>query len=328
MKRIRITCLLIITLIALALPGAVFAQNAPDRDPGPDWNITLEFRYSKGQEGSLNIPQSIARYGRTYHLISKSDPVLEKTLSATREYSWYIDGTVSEAEKGLLDGIDNLEMIPTDVAIGRVVDKHVFEEYVTNDVEDIALTRVIEGVECRRAAVRFEEGDKEFGLPLFYTAEIVYRGIEIYMGPGYKVKASYNTAEDLDGVPVYVVIATYGPDGLAAIGETSGGAGGADGEAAAALAPVDDDFGTVPPVDTGEAAVITDDAVPQAAGDGSAPSVISPLLMALLIAAAAMGGFIAWMFIARSLNKKEKRELREEKRKAVMLSRGLVEYDG
>jgi len=324
MKRVKILYLMIIALVALMLPEAVFAQNAPANDPGPEWNITIEFRYTKGQEGSLNVPNSIARYGRTYHLISKTDPVLEKKLPATREYTWLIDGTISEAEKSQIEGLENLELTPTSVAIGRVVDKHLTEGgYPTNDVEDIDYTRVIDGVQYNRAAVRFEvEEYDDYDLPLSYEAEIVFRGIEKYMGPGYIVKAVYTTTEDLDDVEQYVVVATYAPDGLAPIsGTTDSGSGttqappGVDGEEPAAAA-VDE-----------AAASIGDETVPQTAGEGSTAKSINPIAVALIIIAALLGGFIAWMFFTRKRNQAKKRILREEKRRSVLRSQGLVEYD-
>jgi len=323
MKKLRMICLLITALMALALPGAVFAQNAPGSDPGPQWNIKIEFRYTKGQESRLNIPDSIARYGRTYHLISKTDPVLEKKLPAVREYTWLIDGTVSESEKHLLDGVENVELIPTDVEIGRVVDKHVKEGgYPTNDVEDIAYSRVIDGVSYNRAAVRFEEeAYDDFDLPVSYEAEIVYRGLEIYMGPGYTVKATYTTSEDLDGVPQYVIVATYAPDGLEAVGGTTGGSG-----TGAAPSPSGED-----PAVTAAAAEpenIGEDLVPLAAADEEAAKGLSPIALALIIIAAVLGGFAAWMFFTRKRNIEKKRLLREERRRAALLARGLTEYDG
>jgi len=322
MKKLRIICVTITALIALLLPDAAFAQNASELDPGPEWNITIEFRYSKGEESSLNVPNSIERYGRTYHLVSKTSPVLEKNLPATREYTWLIEGTVTEAERNQISGMENLELIPTNVEIGRVDDQYVKESYPTNDVEDIDLKRMMKGTEYTRAAVRFEveEYDK-YELPISYEAEIVYRGIEKYMGPGYKVKASYTTSEDLDGVPQYVVVATYAPDGLVPITNTGGG----EPNATTALAGGD---GSEPTITAGGGtADIGDGPVPQASGDGNTSIGISPLALVLIIIAAVIGGFIAWMFLTRRRFQKEKRVLREERRRAALRSHELVEYD-
>jgi len=333
MKRLRIICVTLIALICLILPEAAFAQNAPDPDPGPDWNITLEFRYTKGAEGSLNIPDSIARYGRNYRLVSKTNPVLEKKLPATREYTWLVDGTISQADRALLDGMDNVELIPTSVEIGRVVDKTVKESYPTNDVEDILLTKSIDGVNCTRAAVRFEVEEYDvYDLPVSYEAEIIYRGLETYMGPGYRVKATYTTSQDLEGVPQYVVVATYAPEGLVPVAGT-GETGGADTQAAPAdetMAPVvNDDAGgpAEPLVDT--ETNITDETVPLSdAGVTEEPKGINPWALTAIIVAAAFGVFAAWMLLTRRRNAMEKRLLREERRKAAMRSHGLVEYDG
>ena len=351
MKKLRIIILMTIALIALALPDAAFAQNAQALDPGPEWNITIEFHYVKGDEGSLNIPDSIAQYGRTYHLVSKAAPVLAKKLPATREYTWLVDGTISEADKGLLDGLGEVELTPTQVAVERVADKHIKETGLpTNDVEDIAFARTIDGANYTRAAIRFEVEEYDvYNLPVSYEAEIVYRGLETYMGPGYIVKASYTTTEELDGVPVYVVAATYAPDGLfpaAGAGQAGGGAagGGAAGGGESgvpdnpenAAAPVDENAPAeeavtepaLPPIDV-PATTIDDEIVPQAAGDGNASESANPVALILIVIAAAAGGFIAWMFLTRKRNMAKKRIEREaKKREDLLRSSGLLGYDG
>jgi len=352
MKRLRIILLATIALIALALPEAAFAQNAQALDPGPEWNITIEFHYIKGDEGSLNIPDSIAQYGRTYHLVSKAAPVLAKKLPATREYTWLVDGTISEADKGLLDGMGEVELTPTQVEVERVADKHIKETGLpTNDVEDISFARTIDGVNYTRAAIRFEVEEYDtYGLPVSYEAEIVYRGLETYMGPGYIVKASYKTTEELDGVPVYVVAATYAPDGLfpaAGAGQAGGGAAGG-GDAGGpesgvidspetAADPVDESAPVEeavtqpapPPIDVSATTSIEDEVVPQAAGDGKTSESVNPVTLILIVIVAAAGGFIAWMFLTRKRNMAKKRIEREAKKREVLLrSAGLLRYDG
>jgi len=343
MKKLRIVCVLTIALVALMLPGAVYAQQAPAQDPGPEWSIKIEYRYSKGEEGKLNIPNSITRYGRTYHLVSKADPVLESKLPSSRTYTWLVDGTISETEMHLLNGMDGVELRPTEVEIGRVTDKtHIMEGLPTNDVEALPLTKEFtEGV-LERAAVRFDvEGLDDFDLPLSYKAEIIFRGLEIYLGPGYEVSATYTTTEDLDGVPVYVVVATYAPDGLAPVSGTAsrggGGAGGAgaggDGPAniptPAVIPPIDNEP-DAPPAGLGESTAIQDDLIPQGAGTTGLgkPFVMQPWLIILLAFAGVLGGLAIWMMIARQRNIKEKEALREERRKAALRAQGLAEYDG
>lgn len=345
MRRLRIICVTLVAFIALILPETAFAQNAQDPDPGQDWNITIEFRYTKGEESSFNIPDSIARYGRSYHLINKTKPVLEKKLPATREYTWLVDGTISQDEMSLLDGMEGVELTPTGVEIGRVVDKTVKESYPTNDVEDIALIKTIDGDNFYRAAVRFEvEGYDDYDLPVSYQAEVIYRGMETYIGPGYIVKATYTTSEDLEGVPQYVVVATYAPDGLVPISSTAGTSGGGNNNTGSTetTEALPDEVITTPVVDEGavtdvaiEPAVdtvadITDEAVPLADGNVTekTSSGINPIALILIIIAAAFGGFIAWMFLTRRKHAMEKRILREERRKAALRSHGLVEYDG
>jgi len=341
MKRMRITIIVAVLITALLAPGAVFAQNAQNPDPGPEWNIKMEFRYSKGEESKLNVPGSIARYGRTYHLVSKTDPVLESKMPATREYTWLIDGTVSEADKHLVDGIEGVVLTPKDVEIGIVVDKHITRGGLpTNDVDSIPLIST-EDEGFYRAAVRFEvEGYDEFGLPVSYVAEIVYRGLDSYIGPGYEVKASYTTSEDLDGVPQYVVVATYAPDGLVPISGGGGGGGGTGVPAADAGAAIADeplplgDGGVMEPPLDGYLGIIDDD-VPlsdgaEGAGTAGAAKEDGLALWAqvLIIVAAAFAGFFAWALLTRSWYEKKKRTEREEKRRAQLQAHGLVEYDG
>ena len=326
MRRLRILCVTLIMLAALIPMESAFAQNAQAPDPGPEWNIQIEFRYTKGQESMLNIPNSIARYGRSYRLVGKTDPVLEKKLPATRVYTWFVDGTITEAERYLVDDIENVELIATDVEIARVVDKHETREGLpTNDVEAIELTKVYSDKVFTRAAVRFEvEGYDDFDLPVSYEAEIVYRGLEIYMGPGYEVRATYTTKEDLDGVEQYVVVATYAPDNLAPISSAGGGTGGSNDPAPAAATTANTAF--EPPIDREEAS-IGEDLVPLASGDEDAAKPINPLLLVLLIVAIAAAGFVIWAFAARYKAKKEKEALREMRRTEALRARGLVVYD-
>jgi len=313
MKRLKTICVMILTVIALLLPGAAFAQNAPDPDPGSEWNIKIEFRYTKGEESKLKIPNTISMYGRTYQLISKSEPVLETKLPATRTYTWLVDGSVTEEGRSALNGVEGLEFTPTNVEIGRVVDKHETTEGLpTNDVEGIALTKAYPDGEFVRAAVRFDvEELDDYELPLSYTAEVVYRGLEKYIGPGYEVRASYSTKEDLDGVPLYVIVATYEPVDLVPIAVT-GGAGAGSGPAEEAALPDPGTGESEPLIDQGEAN-IGESPVPQAASEGSPAPPINPFLLALIIVAAALCAFVAWAFLTRRKNKRQKARLREER---------------
>ena len=336
MKRMRMICVVLTALIAFIIPDAAFAQGAPTSDPGPEWNIKIEFRYSKGQEDKLNVPGSITRYGRNYQLVSKSDPVLEKKLPATRTYTWLIDGTIPESQLHLIEDMEDVTAKPTTVEIGRVIDKvDVMTELPTNDVEALPLTKTFDEGVLTRAAVRFDsEGNDDYGLPLSYEAEVVYRGLEIYMGLGYEVSATYTTKEDLDGVPVYVVIATYAPDGLVPVaGTTGGGTGGTAGTGGAGntgdTAPPDDEpvSPVAPPIDSEpestaqdtDEAVIPDEQTPRYSGDDSEQAAGTKLwVVVVLVVLAAIGGFVIWMLLTRRKNLKEKEALREEKRRARM----------
>jgi len=316
MKRLKITIVMILTIIALLLPGAVFAQNAQDPDPGAEWNIKIEFRYTKGEESKVNIPNTISMYGRVYELVSKSDPILEKTLPATRTYTWLIDGTIPESGRSALDGVDGLEFTPTNVEIGRVVDRHeTMEGLPTNDVEAISKTKPYSDGVFTRAAVRFDVEELDgFDLPLSYAAEVVYRGLEVYTGPGYEVRATYTAKQDLDGVPLYVILATYAPVDLSPVAATSGTGTGTGSETDQEAAPVDSDADEFEPlIDQGGEENIGESPVPQTAGEGSQPPPINPFLLALIIVAVALGAFVAWAFLTRRKNKRLKARLREER---------------
>jgi len=328
MRRLRILCFTLIAFMAFMLPETAFAQNLPDSDPGPEWNIKIEFRYSKGEESKLNIPELIARYGRNYRLIDKSDPVLEKKLPASRTYTWLIDGTLTESELHLIEGIEGVELKPVDVEIGRVIDKDDFMKGLpTNDVEALPLTKSFEEGLLTRAAVRFDiEALDDFDLPLSYEAEIIYRGIERYIGPGYEVTATYTTTEKLDDVPVYVIVATYAPVGLAAIAGAAGGVAGTGGQESAPVTAIEPPIDSEPEGGAADSeAVITDEIVPQSAGE--APAGMSTWLKVLIVILAALGGAVLWMLLTRWKNIKKKRANRKEVYMEKLPPRYLAKYD-
>ena len=337
MRRLRILCVMLAMLLALALPGTVFAQSTTD--PGPEWNIRIEYRYTKGEESKLNIPGSISKYGRAYHLVSRTDPVLEKKLPATRVYTWLVDDTIPESELALLKGMEGVQLTPTMVEIGRVADKHeTLTGLPTNDVEALPYTKTYSEGEFIRAAVRFEIEDlDEFNLPSSYEAEIVYRGLETYMGPGYEVRATYMTEKNLEGVPVYVVVATFAPDGLASASNAGGGSNRnpvlngdekGDGNPLAVLVPpVDNDNAGSSGEDPGQT-VISEDPIPESSGESKEPAGISPWLLIPIIALICIGCFMLWLYLTKRKIERKRRVLREEKRKETLRAYGLVEYDG
>ena len=313
MKKLRVFFIALIVLLAMIPTEALFAQSAQNTDSGSEWNIKIEFRYTKGEESKLNIPGTIAKYGRTYHLVSRTDPILEKTLPASREYVWQIDGTITESERQLLEGTEGVKLTPTTIKIGRVIDKHeTMEGLQTNDVEAIPLKRTYSEGDFYRAAVRFDATSyDEFGLPVSFTAEVVYRGYEIFNGPGYNVSVTYTKEEELDGVPQYVVVATYAPDDLVPVSAAgSGGTDGRDqaGSGGAAFEPA--------VIVNSNAAAIPNESLPQASGDKNKPGAINSVALILLIIALLFGGFVVWALITRQKNKKEKARQREKRRSA------------
>jgi len=330
---------MLIALLALLAPEAAFAQSGAD--PGPEWSIRIEYRYTKGEEANLNIPDSFSRYGRNYYLIDKSDPVLEKKLPAKRTYTWFVDGILTEEGLSLLDGMENIELIEITIEIGREADRvETMTGRPTNDVEAIPLKKTYPDGVYTRAGVQFEvEDEDDLGLPIAYTAKIVYRGIETYIGPGYQVSATYTTVKNLEGVPQYVVVATYAPDGLAAIntgGGTSGGGGGAGagGTDTPPAVPPDDTSPVVPPIDAepdpgaGAGIEIQKGETPLGSGTGAGAGAVNPRTIVLLIIIVGAALVLAWILLTKRKESEEKKGLREERRREALHAQGLVEYDG
>ena len=244
MKGIKIICIAAMALIMLLMPYAGFAQVIPP-DPGPQWNIVLEFRYTEGEEGSVVVPNNIVRYGRGYHLISQAAPVLEQTLPSTRTYSWNVEGFATAAELAELQNIPGITVTPASITIDRLVDRsHTYTGLPSNDVDSpsIVLTMAFPitdspsnglttNATLERVGVKFEiesyENNDPQNLPETYKAEVVYRGLAPFTESGYQVTATYQTTEALDGVPQYVVVATYAPDVIPGGGGGGGGGGGA-----------------------------------------------------------------------------------------------------
>ena len=351
MKRTGVLCAALLALAALVLPYSGYAQSAPDTSGATASNIRIEFRYTAGEEGSLSIPNAITRYGQSYHLVDKSEPVLEKTLPATRTYTWRINGAIPEDEIDSIKELEGVELTPVAIEVEQILDKNAtISGLPANDVELIPYTKTFEVVSelypdvvkeasFTRAAVRFEVEGDDNGLPTSYSADVIYRGLTTVLETGYyEAKKTYTTTEDLDGVPQYVVVATYAPDSLPAETGLAGGAGGGpdgggaadDGDAAGIAAG--DDGAVVPPIDADAGAGDTDIApepIPTSAGDQSAEKASSGFklwMIPIIVLAVLAGGFL-WLVYRKRRREKEKAARRETRRQAAMRARGLVEYD-
>jgi hypothetical protein len=305
----------------LAAPLGIYAASAPSVTGFAGSDLTIEYRYTEGEEGNVNIPDMIERYGLTYRLSNKQPAVLETTLPATRTYTWVIDGFITEEQAAsLLLEFPGLVLTPATKDGTEAVDKtQTIKGLETNDVDLIPYTITENQTEFRRAAVRYEieKGEDgapaydEFGLPRSYTAEVVYRGLAGVKIPGYySASQTYETQEALDGVAQYVIVTTYSPAGTpaAAAPVASGGTGGTDGSggagdgtdaAAEETGPIA--IGSLAGTTEADAApaaakttAIADEEAPQTAG-GFAERTKTILFLVLKIVIIAIGAFAAFI---------------------------------
>lgn len=309
MKRLNIAIVISLFLMAMLIPNAAYAQSAPD--PGADWNIKIEFRYTAGEEGKLKIPDSITRFGRNYHLIDKQAPVQESLLPAERVYTWHIDGVLTEAEKKQFEETEGVILTPVSIPVQQPADiTETLYDLPSNDVE--ALPNNKEGFV--RAAVHFEVQDiDEWNLPSAYTAEVVYRGLETVMESGYyRADSKYTTTEDLGDVAVFVVVATYAPDQVPVTAQTGQSGGGTAGEGSG------DDVSLGTQVTGDDGTTVTDQETPLANlsdenGSASSPSALIPIILAILFAL-----ICALLLYREHLLRKKKAARRKAKNKARM----------
>ena len=319
MKKLNIAIVIGLFLLAMLIPNAAYAQSAPD--PGADWNIKVEFRYTAGEEGKLKIPDSITRFGRNYHLINKQAPVQESLLPAERVYTWHIDGVLTEAEKKQFEETEGVILTPVSIPVQQPADiTEILYDLPSNDVE--ALPNNKEGFV--RAAVHFEVQDiDEWNLPSAYTAEVVYRGLETVMESGYyRADSKYTTTEDLGDVAVFVVVATYAPDQIpqtAQTGQSGEGGGGTAGEGGSGTAGESGgDANPVTQVTGDDSTIVADQETPLAdytdnTGGATSLSALIPIILAIVFAL-----ICALLLYREYLLRKKKAARRKAKNKARM----------
>lgn len=315
-RRNRIAGLAITSILAfaLAVPTVVYASTQPTTVQTGGTDIIIEYRYTAGEEGNVNIPDTISRYGRTYKLKEKKPAVLESTLPATRTYSWSIGGFITEeqAEQLKID-FPGIVLTPAlregkeSIDVTRTV-----AGLPVNDVELIPYTITHNGSELRRAAVQFEITKDDqgvamydaYGLPASYTAEVIYRGLGGVSVPGYySVSQTYESTESLGDVAQYVIITTYSPASTGAgpaATTTSGGTGTPELQNPIAIGSLADD---APAANPPESTVIGDGETPQAAGtkENSTLTIILTILKVILIAFAAFAGFIGVLILRKKI---------------------------
>ncbi|MCL1830759.1 MAG: hypothetical protein FWG21_04935, partial [Oscillospiraceae bacterium] len=215
---------LLVTLMLIALPlGSV--QAAPE-DELTD-NITMEFRYTAGNEADLDIPSTLNQFGREYVLVSLSTPVLEGLLPITRNYSFRIGGALSPADLALVEDM-GIDLTPVEAGFERNVDREVvIDKLRTNDVSDlpenmefdVSSATSASGTQkatLERAGVSFEikrwEDNDPSSLPEEYAATLIFRGVESYLAVIYYIAdVTFSSAEIIDEVESYIVTAIYAP---------------------------------------------------------------------------------------------------------------------
>jgi hypothetical protein len=215
--------LLLTLLLTLAFPtAAMAAPTNEEAEASP--NLTMEYRYAEGE--TVNIPQTLTQGGTTYHLISRTDPVLESTLPRTRTYTYKIDGNISKKDLAEIKNIPNIVLTPVNVEMEREVDKHeIIKNLPNNDVEYLAKQQVfnvtsatkktgIEAKKLARAGVTYTVTALDSrDIPSKYSAEVVYRGMETYEDLGYyTAHVSYQTEEVVGNIAQYVIVAQYAPE--------------------------------------------------------------------------------------------------------------------
>ncbi|MDR0885227.1 MAG: hypothetical protein LBN22_02485 [Clostridiales Family XIII bacterium] len=268
----------VLSLMSVVTPASYEANAAPAA-----YNLTLEYHYVKGQTPP-QIAQNLSRFGRNYNLIGQSDPILEDTLPIKRSYSYRIDGIMTQDDIDQLRNTDGLISTPVAVEMEREVNiTATFKQVSWNDAKALPLTqefqvtsakdangkladvtydskgKLVAGVGVpqkailKRAGAKFAVSETDAnGLPLGYTAEAVYRGLETYAQAGYfEVSERYTTKAD-DNVERYIIQAVYELVDLPA-GTTYPGGGTPTVAGTTATPSVNDATTTAPPstTDTG-----------------------------------------------------------------------------
>jgi len=215
--------MLALTLM-LALPTAVFAAQPPAAGNNST-TMQIEYRYAEGD--TPNIQQNITQYGQTYHLTSQTAPVLENTLPQTRTYDYRIEGALTSDQLAEVQALGNITLTPENIVYEREIDKVDTVHMKTNDVDDIPMTKAFQVTsgttssgyamaDLDRVGVTFDLADPPLdarGMPAGYVATVIYRGTETYSDVGYYyAAATFSSTEDVNGVPVYVIVASYDPD--------------------------------------------------------------------------------------------------------------------
>ena len=218
--------IIILILLVLALPGTVFATETELQ--GSYEYFQVEYRYAEGE--APNIPQTIERFGRTFHLVRQSEPILESLLPIIRTYRYQINGYLTPEQVAEAEAL-GITITPVEIEFEREVDVVDVVTMDTNDVDDIPKTKAFRvtsakdpsGYEMKRlqyTGVTFERMDFEevmlpngLVLPTEYEATVIYRGIETYNDVGYYYADAVFETEVKEGdAKIYVIVADYQSD--------------------------------------------------------------------------------------------------------------------
>ena len=212
----------IILAVFLAMPMLAFAA------PGDEGNLKVEYRFAEGE--SPDVAETMTQFGINYRLIGQSEPVLEDTLPTTRDYTYRIDGMLSEKDLEEVAKIPGLVLDPVDVKLTKKID---FEDTIkglsNNDVDSLVASSqykarvnsmktnstavIIEGPELVGVTFNVTKVDPDFPtFPEEYSADIIVRGVEEYWDVGYYIaNLTYTTSDVESEISIYVIVAEYEP---------------------------------------------------------------------------------------------------------------------
>ena len=130
--------IILILLIVMALPGAVFATADPDV-AGSYETMQVEYRFAEGE--TPNILPTIDRFGMTFYLIGQSEPMLEGSMPEVRTYRYRVNGYLTPEQIAEVEAL-GIKLDPVQAVFERDVDVIDIQHMYTNDVDDIPKTKV------------------------------------------------------------------------------------------------------------------------------------------------------------------------------------------
>jgi len=231
MKKRLITLLIVIFAFMMAMPASVYATTPPPAD-AVRGTLTVEYRYAEGQEPT--IPTVIQRFGFTWYLVSQSAPVHISTLPNIRTYEYQINGAMTAAQLEDILGLGTITVNPIWSTFTKEFDQEVsIPGLLTNDVDEIPpgdfldddmvqylidhgyikdgteVQDIVVNAELMPTGVEFEVTLWDDGLPMEYTAHVVYRGEISFSLQVFTSITLTITSDDEDELDVYVIFAEY-----------------------------------------------------------------------------------------------------------------------